>query len=303
LLGRPAGSLTEIAVAEIDQALDLMARAKVAGQFWGERPPLPSSPYILLRVGEKQTCSDMLKSLGGHLVIVSSDEMPSTSTHSAGCVIHVPAKCDPWHLVSGAVKVIADADDELLFVAALAEVPVQAIGAGRFSEVGDGGGGLRAAIHDHVLGRTAYTNPFTREAISLDEAIELCAFWKRVIDSNRPFVAALGIAAWKRTTAAALLWAGGDNDLFVSRAGKVRAGDQVVVWKSRTGSADLVDLKRRGATIVEAEDGFIRSIGLGADCVPPLSLVVDCLGIYFDPQRPSELENMLQHSTFSPELA
>nr|MBA2725839.1 hypothetical protein [Actinomycetota bacterium] len=41
---------------------------------------------------------------------------------------------------------------------------------------------------------------------------------------------------------------------------------------------------------------------LGADCVPPLSLVVDCLGIYFDPQQPSELENMLQHGTFSPEL-
>ncbi|MBA3730078.1 MAG: capsule biosynthesis protein, partial [Sphingomonas sp.] len=53
---------------------------------------------------------------------------------------------------------------------------------------------------------------------------------------------------------------------------------------------------------MEAEDGFIRSIGLGADCIPPLSLVVDRLGIYFDPNQPSELETLLQKGTFPPEL-
>jgi capsular polysaccharide export protein len=41
------------------------------------------------------------------------------------------------------------------------------------------------------------------------------------------------------------------------------------------------------------EDGLIRSRGLGADLVPPLSLVLDDLGIYFDPTRESRLERLI----------
>ena len=47
-------------------------------------------------------------------------------------------------------------------------------------------------------------------------------------------------------------------------------------------------------TIVE--DGFLRSKGLGADLVPPMSLVLDDLGIYFDPTRPSRLETFIASS-------
>lgn len=41
------------------------------------------------------------------------------------------------------------------------------------------------------------------------------------------------------------------------------------------------------------EDGFLRSVGLGADLVRPLSWVVDRSGIYFDPRQPSDLEVLL----------
>ncbi|WP_312531639.1 capsular polysaccharide biosynthesis protein [Paracoccus sp. (in: a-proteobacteria)] len=42
------------------------------------------------------------------------------------------------------------------------------------------------------------------------------------------------------------------------------------------------------------EDGFIRSRGLGAELVAPLSLVADDRGIYFDPTRPSRFEALLE---------
>lgn len=42
------------------------------------------------------------------------------------------------------------------------------------------------------------------------------------------------------------------------------------------------------------EDGFLRSRGLGARLIPPLSLVVDDLGIYYDPRRPSRLEELIK---------
>jgi capsular polysaccharide export protein len=41
---------------------------------------------------------------------------------------------------------------------------------------------------------------------------------------------------------------------------------------------------------VQVEDGFLRSKGLGAELTPPLSLVCDDIGIYYDPDRPSRIE-------------
>lgn len=50
----------------------------------------------------------------------------------------------------------------------------------------------------------------------------------------------------------------------------------------------------RDAVLVE--DGFLRSRGLGADLVAPLSLVLDDLGIYYDATRPSRLEVLINQS-------
>src|SRR5690606_3850261 len=56
-----------------------------------------------------------------------------------------------------------------------------------------------------------------------------------------------------------------------------------------------------GARLLRMEDGFVRSVGLGSDFVPPLSLVLDGTGIYFDPRQPSELEHLLNSRDFSQE--
>ncbi len=47
------------------------------------------------------------------------------------------------------------------------------------------------------------------------------------------------------------------------------------------------------------EDGFIRSVGLGSDLIPPLSIVLDKRGIYFDATSPSDLEHLLNNHIFS----
>jgi capsular polysaccharide export protein len=59
-----------------------------------------------------------------------------------------------------------------------------------------------------------------------------------------------------------------------------------MVWASK--ATDAFD----GAWRVE--DGFLRSSGLGAELVPPLSLVLDDLGIYYDPATPSRLEKWIE---------
>jgi capsular polysaccharide export protein len=52
---------------------------------------------------------------------------------------------------------------------------------------------------------------------------------------------------------------------------------------------------------VRVEDGFIRSVGLGAELSRPLSLIFDQSGIYFDARSPSDLENILNTRRFSDE--
>ncbi len=47
---------------------------------------------------------------------------------------------------------------------------------------------------------------------------------------------------------------------------------------------------------VRVEDGFVRSRGLGAELIPPLSLVCDRKGIYYDPREPSDLEQLIAQS-------
>lgn len=50
--------------------------------------------------------------------------------------------------------------------------------------------------------------------------------------------------------------------------------------------------QRVGLPFVSLEDGFLRSFGTG-DRFPPLSMVVDSLGIYYDSTAPSSLEALL----------
>lgn len=54
--------------------------------------------------------------------------------------------------------------------------------------------------------------------------------------------------------------------------------------------------------IIRVEDGFLRSVGLGADLIPPSSWVIDCTGLYYDATQTSDLEHLLETTIFSKEL-
>lgn len=77
--------------------------------------------------------------------------------------------------------------------------------------------------------------------------------------------------------------------------------DALVVW-GRDVPDDIRDLAdRTGARVLHMEDGFVRSVGLGSDMVPPGSVVLDEQGIYFDPTQASDLEHLLNTRHFSDE--
>jgi len=284
--------------AAVDALLDNIRSLKVGGSYWGTQPPLPQERYVLVRTGEA--------AVGGlssvEPVLRWVDSQTDISVGSAAPV--VAGVCDPWHLLSGASRVVVDSDDELALIAAVAGTPVECVGPGRFESLE--GNPARAVLRDvfrqHVLDATSYLDPYSSEPRSFADALRTCGFFRQLIDSNRDIQAAVGFAFWKRPTVGPLLWRGLDQVPFVTGTDAVGAGDRVALWRARTPPRLASDLEDRGAKVIEAEDGFIRSAGLGADCVPPLSIVLDRRGPHFDPNQPSELEALLEDGDFPGEL-
>lgn len=72
-----------------------------------------------------------------------------------------------------------------------------------------------------------------------------------------------------------------------------RTGRDLMVWAGRE-TAELSGLAAaQGVTLRRVEDGFLRSRGLGAELVPPLSLISDDLGIYYDATRDSRMQHLI----------
>ena len=69
--------------------------------------------------------------------------------------------------------------------------------------------------------------------------------------------------------------------------------DALLAWGLKPSSRLATRLAaQRQLPLWRCEDGFIRSLGMGPEA-PPLSLVVDDLGIYYDATRPSALERWI----------
>lgn len=74
-----------------------------------------------------------------------------------------------------------------------------------------------------------------------------------------------------------------------------QSGANQMAWASK------VTPEMAQGKITRVEDGFLRSRGLGAKLIPPLSLVTDDLGIYYDPNRESRLERLINRSEALPD--
>jgi capsular polysaccharide export protein len=86
--------------------------------------------------------------------------------------------------------------------------------------------------------------------------------------------------------------------VFVTDIRDVPDGARLAVWGMRL----LPDVSARGIRVIRVEDGFLRSVGLGADLIRPVSWVVDERGMYFDATRPSDLESILAETEFTDAL-
>lgn len=129
-------------------------------------------------------------------------------------------------------------------------------------------------------------DPFRDTLCDLETAIETLAADTRAWRADHRGWVASGMRMWKRRPLQQVF---GRHTAMVFEDDPARAramGRPWMVWagKAQVGHGDAV----------RVEDGFLRSRGLGAELVPPVSLVTDDLGIYYDPSRPSRLEKLIQ---------
>ncbi len=277
---------------------EALARLRVGGAFWAARPDLPAGRDLLIAPDDAGQARAMLdaaasEGLAERAVLIG----PWASRHGVPVIARL---CDPWHLADAAVEVRVGAKQELALVTALLGKDLKIAEEGPFAEVAS----LHSTLAAQLLVDTVYRDPFTGRAITAAGAAALLGEWRALIDANRPVAAVFGVARWKRVTADALLWDGSGPVRHGGRraAGRLGKGAPVIAWRSRTSPATLAVLDAKQATIGEIEDGMIRSAGLGANCVPPLSVIVDAQGPHFDPRQASTLETILQHGDFPPEL-
>jgi len=274
--------------ADIDRVFAMIREARIGGPFWA--PPRDERPTLIVRAASAAEAGALLAG------------MDEADRASAFCL--PPADdADPWPLLTPGTRLVAHGDDELAALAHIAGCAVQLLSAGRFGATESD---IRGAVAREIFGRR-YRDPFTGQGSDICATIELLAEWRRILAANRGIVVACGMAWWKRHEIGRFLWKPGQSLRFF-RSGRravlhaKRLGGAVAIWPSRVTPSLIERAHARGVALIRVEDGFIRSMGLGANLVPPSSITVDRLGIHYDPCGPSDMERLLAESTFPPPL-
>ena len=142
-----------------------------------------------------------------------------------------------------------------------------------------------------------YFDPDSGEPCCFGEILDHLALQKEMFRHNRGHSVSVGFSPWKRKIVPGYLRSPAGELTQVTEISEAPLTARLLVWGRRPEIPE--NFKGRAVRI---EDGFIRSKGLGAAFNFPYSWVLDERGIYFDPEAPSDLEQLLNHGFTAAEL-
>ncbi len=145
-----------------------------------------------------------------------------------------------------------------------------------------------------ILAPTWY-DPCRDRLCSFEAAIDHMEAKLRTHRADGAGYVASGMRLWKRAHLQKVFGAEKrlvfENDPGRAAARAKAEGRGLLVWAGEE-TETLRDLAG-DVPLARVEDGFLRSRGLGAALIPPVSLVTDQTGIYYDPARESDLERLI----------
>jgi capsular polysaccharide export protein len=224
---------------------------------------------------------------------------------------------NPWALFSTVSKVYV-VTSQLGIEALFAGLPVRCFGmpfyAGWGLTIDDLACSRRVARPNLVelfaaayMSYARYIDPFTNELTDIENTIDTLTLWKQHNDRNAGATVAVGFSSWKRKQVSRFLRSTRGKVYFIRNPHRAIAvakkhKARIITWASKTPPGLEATAQAAGITVARMEDGFVRSVGLGAQFTPAYSLVLDERGLYFDPRRESDLEYILSTTTFDDRL-
>jgi capsular polysaccharide export protein len=152
---------------------------------------------------------------------------------------------------------------------------------------------LEQLIHAALIGYARYVHPETETRCEVEDVVAHLALQRAMIERTPVRIRACGFSHRKQAHVRRFF---PYSQVRVARRPHSAAPHEtIVLWGRKAKEADLANSR----PVLRIEDGFVRSIGLGAKFAPPLSWVVDNRGIYFDATAPSELEEILNSTQFN----
>ncbi|PJX20546.1 beta-3-deoxy-D-manno-oct-2-ulosonic acid transferase [Advenella sp. S44] len=149
-------------------------------------------------------------------------------------------------------------------------------------------------VHAALVRYARYLDPETGALCEPERLIEWMGLQRRMRHRFAAPVYAPNFSRWKKPIVQRFFQ--GAEVQFLEKASDFPGEGTLAVWGRAADTQQFADQR------VFLEDGFLRSVGLGADLVQPLSWVIDRSGIYYDSGSTSDLENILQASIFDDAL-
>ncbi|MEO9453903.1 capsular polysaccharide biosynthesis protein [Chromobacterium phragmitis] len=154
---------------------------------------------------------------------------------------------------------------------------------------------LEELFHAAYLQYARYIHPETGQPGTFFDVAEWIRLNRELREQTNGTLWCVGMSWWKRAAVWPFLKTPGNRLRFISRPDKLPAAlppdSKLVVWGMRPDVAEWA--KQRSLPLLRMEDGFLRSVGLGSNLMPPMSLVVDRGGLYYSPHSGSDLERLL----------
>lgn len=161
---------------------------------------------------------------------------------------------------------------------------------------------LENLVYAALVDYPRYIDPETKKRCEPERLIEWLGLQRRMRERFPGTVYAQGFSTYKKPIVRRFFQ--GSTVVFDRHPARMPEDATRVVW-SRKDLGPMPDngiLEGKNPQIVRLEDGFIRSVGLGADLVRPLSWAMDTRGIYYDSTAPSDLEHILLYTGFDDDL-
>jgi capsular polysaccharide export protein len=238
---------------------------------------------------------------GRPLLLAASPAAPARARPVLAGERRLPGRLAPWTLLDLAAELHVLGDELGLLGLAAEGVSVRC-------HAGSPWAGLPPAeVFAALLAATRWADPFRARPWTAAQAIAQLAEWRIAEAENRRIVACTGVEWFKhRRLKHSLSSAAGPPRIRMRGSDAIRdarrKGGAVAVWSSVMPPGLPARARAAGVPLVQIEDGFVRSAGLGVLLAPAASLVLDRRGIHYDPSAPSDLEALLAETEFAPPL-